>query len=71
MSSSGCAPLSFWMADRMDTTTKWQGSDSKDKGLSGRTAEEFVTALNASREVGCYHVMWVEGSHIRFREKKL
>lgn len=56
----------------MDTRTKCQGSDSKDKRVLGRTAEEFVRASNAIRVVGYYHhAVWVEGSHSRVREKKL
>ena len=55
----------------MDTRTKCQGSDSKHKGVLGRTIEEFVRTLDAIREVGYYNAVWVEGSHSRFREKKL
>lgn len=55
----------------VDTTTKCQSSESKDRGALGRAAGEFVTALNAMREVGYYHATWVEGSPSRFREKKL
>lgn len=55
----------------VDTRTKCQGSDSKDKGVLGRTAGGSVRALSAIREVGYYHAMCVEGSHSRCTEKKL